>query len=290
MQISFALSERFRRDHFQKTGKVLLSPTNQVLPLEQMSERARAMLVEVNPKLAHLVNLMLPQQYEANLIQGRDVWESPFLPQAPEEWEHLFATYLTDLSVRKQANQQALQDDFNTRLPQMQKGDPQAFASGWKQRYKDCAGFAEAVAAHDAMVKQQEQRKAEEDRLFLEAEERKREIRDQKREERAAWIAQYGSDRLKAKSEKYDCQRQYAFERAAREHPDFAVDFGNDSRYRERSTPSDRAFDVAEQHDGKVVWLTEPVPGSYDEDQGWEPCEAVVVENYLDQYRLVYEF
>lgn len=108
--------------------------------------------------------------------------------------------------------------------------------------------------------------------------------------EKVAWIAAHGSDHLRAAvAAGYDCQRLYVTERAAAEFPSFEVDFAGRSRWERRSCPSEEGLAVSLATKGsRVVWLTEPARKLDDEDE-WEPREAVVVEDFLGRYDLVRE-
>ena len=114
--------------------------------------------------------------------------------------------------------------------------------------------------------------------------------------ERSAWIAEHGSDYLRrATALGYNCQRQYMTERAAAELPGFDVDFDRRAEWQNRSCPSVEALELVEAlieggHNAEVVWLVEPVAQLEDEDgcPAWfDPCEAVVVQEYLGKYYLV---
>jgi hypothetical protein len=105
--------------------------------------------------------------------------------------------------------------------------------------------------------------------------------------DRVAWIATHGSEFLrKACGAGYDCQRRYVIERAALERPGFVVDFDDRAAWRDRSCPSEAALDLALAVGGQVVWLTTP---GYEisEAEYWEPCEAVLIRQYLGQYDLI---
>lgn len=108
--------------------------------------------------------------------------------------------------------------------------------------------------------------------------------------DKAAWIAAHGSDHLRAAfAAGYDCQRLYVTERAAAEFPGFQVDFSDRSRWDRRSCPSEEGLGISLATKGsRVVWLTAPVRKVDDEDE-WEPREAVVVEDFLGRYDLVRE-
>jgi hypothetical protein len=119
-----------------------------------------------------------------------------------------------------------------------------------------------------------------------------------KEADRAAWIADHGSDYLqRATKLGYNCQRQYVTERAALELPDLDVDFDNRAQWSGRSCPSIEALDLVEAlieagHKAEVVWLTGPMEAPIDEagypaPHEFESCEAVVVSDYLGKYALV---
>lgn len=124
------------------------------------------------------------------------------------------------------------------------------------------------------------------------------EARAAREAERATWIAVHGSDYLKrCQVGGYNCQRQYALERAKAERPGYTLDYNDAARWRDRSGPSDAALVEAERVGGFVVWLTAPPSASVarDDDEdggdyGFEPCEAVVITDFLGQYDLIKQF
>ena len=118
--------------------------------------------------------------------------------------------------------------------------------------------------------------------------------------ERRMWIGEHGSAHLKrAHGEGYDCQRLYVLERAGLEAPDFVVDFYQGAEWRERSCPTVAALDAGDAArelglgEPVIVWLTsEPKPTKVEDEYGeleepFEPCEAVVLRDYLGKYDLV---
>lgn len=130
-----------------------------------------------------------------------------------------------------------------------------------------------------------------------EEEEKKKEREAQKKhleEEKFKWIKQYGSDYLKRAVENgFDCQRKYVLERAAKEFPDFIVDFDDSAEWNSRSCPSEQALsemiNLKEKgYNANVVWLTK-LPNGYDDYDYYdiEPCEAVIVRGYLGSYDLI---
>lgn len=108
-------------------------------------------------------------------------------------------------------------------------------------------------------------------------------VKEAREAERLAWIEAHGSDYLqRAVRLGYNCQRQYVTERAGLEFPDFQVDFDDKAEWRSRSCPSEEALVEVETlieagHNAEVVWLI-PEP---------DPCEAIVVKEYLGKYNLV---
>ena len=139
-----------------------------------------------------------------------------------------------------------------------------------------------AEAAAQAEREREARQKAEQERL---------------KNEKADWIATHGSDYLqRAAALGYDCQRKYVTERAEHELPGFAVDFDDLARWKSRSCPSEEALGLVEalieaDHDAECVWLTSStVKPEWDKDdyrEGFEPCEAIVVQGYLGKYDLV---
>jgi hypothetical protein len=146
------------------------------------------------------------------------------------------------------------------------------------------------MAKHEAdmalCLAEKEKRAAEEAARKKEAEEKAAAEKKAAAEEKAAWIQAHGSDFLKrAFALGYDCQRQYVTERAEMEAPGYQVDFDDEFSWKSRSCPSEEALEMVEEliskgFQAEVVWLT----AAPDLD---EPCEAVVVRNYLGKYDLI---
>lgn len=122
--------------------------------------------------------------------------------------------------------------------------------------------------------------------------------------EKDTWIKDHGSDHLKrAWARDHSCQRLYAIERGANEAPKFTVDVSDMSNWKDRSTPSVVALNLADEMDArglgdetKIVWLTSlpqdriPSDDEYllSEDYHRLPAEAVVIRGYLGKYDLVH--
>ncbi len=108
--------------------------------------------------------------------------------------------------------------------------------------------------------------------------------------EKQIWITEHGSDYLKRATKlNYNCQRKYITERVALEYPDYQIDFDERAEWKDRSCPSLAALDEVEELieakvKAKVVWLTRQIEN---DDYPWDPCEAVVIQEYLSKYNLV---
>jgi hypothetical protein len=146
--------------------------------------------------------------------------------------------------------------------------------------------MAEYEAEKAECLAEKERRAAEEAARRKEEEEKTAAEKKAAAEEKAAWIRAHGSDFLKrAYALGYDCQRQYVTERAEMEVPGSQVDFNDVLAWKSRSCPSEEALEMVEEliskgYNAEVVWLTD----APDLD---EPCEAVVIHNYLGKYNLV---
>lgn len=159
------------------------------------------------------------------------------------------------------------------------------------------------IALSNAAKKEAELKVEEEKRekrlIALKAEKEKNEA--ERLAERLAWIEAHGSDYLqRAVKLGYNCQRQYVTERATLEFPGFALDFNLRAEWQDRTCPSSEALDEVEKliqqgHKALVVWLCDTgVEQETTEDDDYinpfEPCEAIIVEDYLGKYNLVKEF
>lgn len=128
-------------------------------------------------------------------------------------------------------------------------------------------------------------------RIYTIFDEAEREAKKAQREaDKLSWCEAHGSEHLRsAVAAGYDCQRLYVTERAGVEYPGYTVDFNERSDWKDRSCPSKAALAEALTVDGLVVWLTSGTDAREELDYGYdfEPCEAVVIQKYLDRYRLI---
>jgi FMN phosphatase YigB (HAD superfamily) len=146
----------------------------------------------------------------------------------------------------------------------------------------------------------QAQRALEKAALEKEKAERKAAIEAEKaafEKDRRDWILAHGSAYLR------DCLEmgikanlEYVVERAELEFPDFTVDYADNARWEEKFSPSPEALSELKELrkkdiDAEIVWLTSPAKERTDDDcyyeQGFDPCEAILIRNFLGRYCLV---
>lgn len=123
------------------------------------------------------------------------------------------------------------------------------------------------------------------------------------KEDMESWAAENGSTRLRAALERgYRANTTYAVERGANEFPGFWVDTAGDCEWGERTDPSEEALRLEAEIEAhmtdrglelphRIVWLEES-PRALDrvleeEDESFEPEEAILVPDYLGRYSLV---
>lgn len=267
MKITYRLSEETRKRMFIEFGKTPASEQSVELDETLLTPAHRAHFVSV------LKNAGMPSMPRTFAILG----------------------YSTDA-----VGSGIIRNSFSTSTPEYaempDQVDPLRLLADDMQRYDAALAQAKVDAAQRHAEREKNEAEAAE-RRQLEAAQREAERLDaeRRREERAAWVAAHGSSRLKkCLAMNYDCQKQYAIERAAFEFPGYVLDYQDNSAWKARSGPSEAALDEAARVSGEIVWLTaepqtEPADASGydDEDDGFEPCEAVVVRQYLGKYDLV---
>lgn len=146
--------------------------------------------------------------------------------------------------------------------------------------YKQHPDYAATEAARERAEAALKQFQAARER-FAAAEKAQRET------EKAAWIAEHGSEHLRqAFAAGYNSQRRYVQERAALEYPGYAIDFDDNAGWKARSFPSEAALAEALRVKGEVVWLTSGVERS-EEWEEFTEREAVVITGYLGKYDLI---
>lgn len=160
------------------------------------------------------------------------------------------------------------------------RGFPGKYPDLVPQQLKDESdALASEKTALDEEIERQQRADAQ---AFLASEQEKKEAL---LADRLAWIEEHASEFLRdAVAAGYDCKRRYIEERAAAEHPDYAVDMEDAAAWRPRSCPSPEAFAEAKRVGGTVVWLTSPPYEfeDFEEQENWEEREAVAIEDFRD--------
>ena len=139
------------------------------------------------------------------------------------------------------------------------------------------------------------EREAREAREAREQDEQEATEKARQAEEKQAWIDRHGSEHLKeAIAAGYDCRDLYVRERAAIEWPEYEPNIEKRAKWKRLSSPSPKALAEAKRVGGRVVRLeipvsSTPVPEGESDRDDWDPCEAVIVDGYLDRYHLVKE-
>lgn len=144
-----------------------------------------------------------------------------------------------------------------------------------------------------------EQRQREAEELEKKKREEKEKIKQEKEriiKERKAWIEQYGSEKLKLALELgYECEKDYVYERAKKEFPDFTLDYFNNGCWEKTDNPSFEALKEVKEliEKGYNAYVAEIERFPYDEDNDSEDDngdiegEAIVISGYLGKYDLV---
>jgi hypothetical protein len=162
--------------------------------------------------------------------------------------------------------------------------------------YSNETAKEEAIARFAAERKLREEKKLEEQKTAEIAAQNKR---NEEMKPRMDWADKFGSDQLKrGLATGHTCTRLYVLERAAKEYPDFVVDFNDTANWEERSTPSVEALDALDEvkaehpkSNAKIVWLTARASNNTpddddddyysDDDNEFSPREAIVIREFL---------
>lgn len=202
---------------------------------------------------------------------GKDYWDGKYRFDAPQAAADLVA-WEKDRQDRIAASHAELQPELDRLIAAYEKGE------------------AELAAKKALEAAEREKNKAAEETI-------EKAIKALHAQDKIDWIALCGSDHLKrATALGYNCQRYYVLERAEHELPGFTVDFNGYACWKERSCPGETALTEVERligqgHNARVVWLTEPPYKQSDEEHyaegPFEPCEAIVISDYLGKYQLV---
>jgi hypothetical protein len=113
--------------------------------------------------------------------------------------------------------------------------------------------------------------------------------------DKATWIEAHGSDRLKkAHSTGYPHNRAYTQERATAElGGGWIVDMKSAYEWDRNASPSEQALHLEETLKDKgfkaqIVWVKSDGT-ERDDDDAFEPFEALVVREFLDRYDVIHE-
>lgn len=199
--------------------------------------------------------------HAGNIFDGKKYFDVPQTAEALTIWEKNRVEHVAAKKAELQPELDRLLADYEAKM---------------------AAKKAEEEAEKEAREAERAEREA--------AAQAEKEAREAKK---AAWIEAHGSDYLKAAHALgYNCQRQYVTERATLEFPDFRVDFDDNASWNDRACPSPEALAevkalVAAGHDAQVVWLTDDGAADRENWEYFEPCEAVVIRDYLGKYDLV---
>src|SRR6185437_7428250 len=98
--------------------------------------------------------------------------------------------------------------------------------------YKDCEGYDRAEALFLQLEARYQAQEEEKEQQAREKSRQEKERKEQIERDKTEWIGQYASASLRKKFEAgYNCQRDYAFERAHAEHPEYLLDYNDDASY-----------------------------------------------------------
>lgn len=286
MKLVYKLSDKGRKALFIETGTMPSDTQACEVDPALLSREQRALLVPM--LIGDMVTLVYSDVRPSYDFSG---WRKPLtLDSIATSWESLLATY-AQVAAEGAARLTAQQDaEVARRLELFQAWNSSRQPDMIPASLTHHARGGELEAAY-AAAKERAFHAQREERAQKDAEQAEREAAKQaKLDERRAWALQHGSVRLqKCISAGYDCQRLYVTERAARDHPQYALDFDDNAAWRDRSGPSEAALDEAARVGGTVVWLTHGPAADHDDDDDEtpEPCEAVVIRRYLGSYDLI---
>lgn len=307
MKIKVKLSEKCRRDAFVETGERL--PVEYVAEVDgaELSRQARSALatwrLDESP-----VNLAVEWPPDTSYRFDGKLVVVDAVPATTADWETVILAALMEREANRaawEADAVQKRDEYLAAAAAYLAGDDQgkpSLAVLDTQRHH-VPGHKETIEpvmrqVNDEFVRRQDAARARRAAEMQAEREAEAAAVAQREVEKAAWVAEHGSDALRRKcAAGYDCQRAYVFERVGVEHPDYIVDWKGKAEWRSRSCPSDQAFEEAERVGGTVVWLTAPpvtgdslldetIADRFDYEFEGEG-EAIVVRGYLVKYDLV---
>lgn len=288
MRLIYHISEQARKRIFVESGRDPGQAQGLEVDPATLSTDDRRLLIEIDPTLGGNVQLTLPVWRNGGSYKDHLVLES-----LASDAVELLAGYrdarTSAMAAHAEAREQALTEQIERYAAyDLTWSKPSVLNEGPYRESLRLGDLRAAYAALQERIKAHEREQTEQERAD---EARKEAERAQHEQERAAWVMQHGSAHLrKCLDGGYDCQRLYAVERAAIEHPGYTLDYNDTARWKDRSGPSEAALDEAARVGGIVVWLTaEPSSaiGNEDWSEDLGPCEAVVIRGYLGKYDLV---
>lgn len=99
------------------------------------------------------------------------------------------------------------------------------------------------------------------------------------------WVQEFGTNDLKRlEALGYECEEKYLTQRAAKEHPEFDLDYLNKSFWGNCICPSPEAIGLLADlpNTFRIVNLTQPHKFNDDDEANlFDGCEAIILEGYL---------
>lgn len=300
MLLKYRLSESCMRRVFVDTG-VQLNPDQEIeIDPQELTPEQRALIARVgHDGVSSAVLLKVPQLGQ---FRYGEPSTTLVLDQVQGNAHDLLAAY----ESARERGQAEIRADQDRRIDE----EIQRYL-GWQSDsipginlsdYKEHPRREEWLAAVETAKQRAHDRRERENAAREEREAMAEHQRAALVEEKHVWIADHGSAYLRRACLEggYNCQRLYVLERAAYEHPGYAVDFNDSANWRNRACPSEPALDEALRVGGKVVWLTEAPSDRVESDESddtddyagmydspFEPREAIVIREFLGKYDLV---
>lgn len=313
-EIGIHVAETYRKTAFIQRGEHIPVRIMLDVPAGALSMEQRALLAGAPAKLLQderYLALPVTDPYRWTASGETTItWESPLVPSDPGSWAVMLDAYQADL-VKARAAVDAHEAERRVKLMaslgeevsllRRRAADLEAGVTptGFALTHKDASNAFDDLSEEPLYQEYLEYLERFNAFAAARAEEAKALAAARRAGEdalREAWVTEHGSEHLrKAYAAGYNCQRMYATERAALEHPSYFLDFDGNAEWKSRSCPSLDALNEAERVHGTVVWLTAaPVDAERaeevaeeDYDYVFEPCEAVVIKSYMGRYDLV---
>jgi len=252
MQIVVGLSDQYRAAQEKRQREQFVADGT---PMEPIPHELTLEVPVAELTAASREALLLAQGRRLSLPDTYGGFHADTIPATPAEWDKLLAQYAAAHRAALAASQQEKQE----------------------------------AARRQAADQERKERRAEQ---ALRDREREQADKAARAQQRAEWITEHGSEHLRAAvNAGYNCQRLYATERAALEHPGYEIDFDGNAAWKSRSCPSPEALAeelrlTASLREGEsiaVVWLTHGIEADHPDQER----EAVAIKNWLGRYTLL---